>query len=194
LDRSSPSTGTKFSLLSRLALTLASVGAYAVIAWQDQMPEPFNMFRTLSDERYYVVGAIFGALVLGPYVALRGRALRILALAVASAVIYFFSVRFVILGPFGREATVSYVLAGAGAALLCGLAVLAIAPRTFVWQLIPIWLIAGAIGGAAFDFHSSYDRFFVIGHAAWQLLICVALHVGFRWLAPRSAAFSTRYE
>jgi hypothetical protein len=126
----------------------------------------------------HLAGAVFGALVLGPYATADRRAQRIVALALAGAAIYYLAVRFVVEGPIGDSTVTSFVVAGAGAALLCGLSVVAIAPRAFAWRLVPFTLAAGAIGGAMFELKIGSDQMLLAGHAAWQLLMCLALHAG----------------
>ncbi len=70
------------------------------------------------------------------------------------------------------------MIAGAGAALLCGLAVALIAPQAFNLRVAALLLVAGAAGGAVFDIRVSFDPNLLLGHAAWQLLTCLALHFG----------------
>jgi hypothetical protein len=129
---------------------------------------------------HHLVGAAFGALVLGPYAARDHRALRIAMLAAAGAAIYYLAVWFVIHGPIGFDAVTSFVIAGSGAALLSALAVIAIAPQPFAWRLAWLTLAAGAIGGAAFELRIIPDPILLAGHAAWQFLVCLALHAGLR--------------
>lgn len=182
------STGTSFPLRYKYALVLVSLIAYTAI-WQvaesldglESFPDPGLWF-------HYVVGAVFGALVLGPYAAPDRRALRVLALAVASAVIYYLAVRFVAEGPIGYDVILSFVIAGSVAALLSGLAVVAIAPRPFDWRLVPLLLAAGAAGGAAFELKLAFDSLLLVGHAAWQILVCLALHFAWRRSVSASSA------
>ena len=177
---SNPSTGTSFPLLYKCARVVASLVAYAVI-WQ--VAEALDSIEAFPDAGlwfHYVVGAVFGALVLGPYAAPDRRAMRILALAVASAFIYFLAVRFVAEGPIGYDAILSFVVAGGVAALLCGLAVAAIAPRPFGSPHLPKLHAAGAAGGAAVELKPAFDPALLAGHGAWQLLVCLALHVAMR--------------
>ena len=94
--------------------------------------------------------------------------------------IYWLAVWFVTDGPIGYNAITSFVLAGAGAALLSGFAVVALAPRAFVLRLVAFTLVAGAIGGAAFDLKFAFDQYLLAGHCAWQILVCLALHFSFR--------------
>jgi hypothetical protein len=166
--------------LYKYALVFASLVAYAVI-WQiAEALDPIEGFPDAGLWFHYVVGAVVGALVLGPYAAPDRRALRVLALAAASAIIYYLAVRFVAEGPIGYDVILSFVLAGSGAALLCGLALVAIAPRPFAWRLVPLLLAAGAAGGAAFELELAFDPVLLVGHAAWQMLVCLALHFALR--------------
>jgi len=166
----SPSTGISFPLLYKYALALASLIVFVAIAL---LFEPERWFQ-------YAAGAVFGALVLGPYAAARNRVARILALAIAGAGIYYLAVWFVAEGPLPYDVIVSLVVAGSGAALLCGLVVVVIGPHTVNWALVPLLLVAGALGGAAFKLRIPNDELMLVGHATWQLLVCVALHFGFR--------------
>jgi hypothetical protein len=173
---SSPSTGTTNSLLVKFALALASVVAYAVLVQVAETLESVDGFPQAGFWFHHVVGAVFGALVLAPYAQPHRHALRGVALALVSAAIYYLAVRFVVDGPLGYDAVTSFVLAGGSAALLCGLAVVAIGPRVFAWRLPALTLAAGAIGGGAFELNLAFDPHLVVGHAAWQLLVCLALH------------------
>lgn len=174
------STGTTNSLVVRYALALASVVAYAVIVQLAEALEAVDGFPDAGQWFHLVVGAVFGTLVLAPYAGPHRRVLRSVALALASAAIYYLAVRFVVDGPLGYNAVTSFMLAGGGAALLCGVAVVAIAPRAFEWRLLPLTLAAGAAGGAVFELNLAFDPHLVVGHAAWQLLVCLALHFGLR--------------
>jgi hypothetical protein len=106
---------------------------------------------------------------------------RGIALAAASAATYYLAVRFVVDGPPGLDSLTSFVLAGGGAALLCSLAVIVLAPRAIDWRPLLLALVAGAVGGAAFELKFAFDAQLVIGHAGWQLLVCLALHFGFQY-------------
>lgn len=176
----SPSTGTSLPLIIKLALALVSVLAYSAIAELADSVEAIENFPDMGLWFHYVVGAVFGALVLAPYLGARQQIIRFVLLCVASAAIYWLAVWFVTDGPIGYNAVTSFVIAGAGAALLSGLAVVAIAPRTLDVRLVAFTLVAGAIGGAAFDLKFAFDQYLLAGHVAWQLLTCLALHFGFR--------------
>ena len=176
----SSSTGTSFPPLIKLALALVSVVAYSVIA---ELADRFEAIESVPDTGlwfHYVVGAVFGALVLAPYLGPRQQIIRFVLLCVASAGIYWLAVWFVTDGPIGYDSITSFVVSGAGAALLSGLAVVAIAPRAFGMRLVAFTLVAGAFGGAAFDLKFAFDQYLLAGHVAWQVLVCLALHFSFR--------------
>jgi hypothetical protein len=180
LNERSPSRGTASSLVFKYGLALTSVVAYAVIAQLADALEPIEAIPDASLWFHYVVGAVFGALVLGPYVGPQQRALRIVLLAIASAVIYYLAVRFVVDGPFSYNATTSFLIAGSASAALCGIATILLAPCAPGWRAVPLAAVAGAIGGAAFDFKLSFDQNLLLPHAVWQLFVCLALHFGLR--------------
>ena len=183
----SRSTGTGFSvipsthsLLFRLLLASASVVAYAGLAQLTPFLETLENVPNVSTVFHLVVGAIFGALVMAPYARGPHRVLRGVALAAASAAIYYFTIRFVVGGPAGLSALATFMIAGACAALLCGAAVAFIAPQPFSLRLAALLVVAGALGGAVFDSQVSFDPNLLLGHAAWQLLVCLALYFGQR--------------
>jgi hypothetical protein len=185
--RMSPTTGTSFpgtpsmhTLLFRLLLASASIVAYAGLVQLTPVLEALDDAPYVSTVFHLVVGAIFGALVMAPYARATSRLIRGVALAAASAAIYYFTIRFVVNGPAGISALATFMIAGACAALLCGAAVAVIAPRAFSLRLAALLVVAGAVGGAAFDSNFSFDPNLLLGHAAWQLLVCLALYFGQR--------------
>lgn len=172
----------RHGLSVKLALALISVGCYWLVV---VLAERYDWSGTVLGFQwpFHLIGLIFGALVMSPYAAASSRpAARMLALAVASALIYQLAVRFVVDGPLGHSTITPYVIAGAGSALLAGLAVALIAPRRFSWQLPVLTLAAGAVGGVAFDWQSPVHWAPNDLHAylAWQVLVCLALHRGLR--------------
>jgi hypothetical protein len=176
---------TAQSLVFKYGLALASVVAYALIAKLADALDPLEGIPDTGLWFHYLVGAVFGALVLGPYVGTQQRALRVLLLAIASAAIYYLAVRFVAEGRGGYDAITSFVIAGAGSAVLCAIATILLAPCAAGWRVVPLAAVAGALGGAVFDLKLASDSNLLLPHAAWQLLVCLALHLGLR---ERSAA------
>ena len=168
------------TLVLKIGLAMLSIVVYAVLATLAEKLETIEGIPETGLWFHYAVGAVFGALVLAPFVGPRQSFVRFLAMCVASAAIYYLAVRFVIDGPIGYDMITSFILAGSAAALLSGIAVVAIAPCAFTWKLLPLALAAGALGGAAFDLKFSFDPSLLIGHAVWQLLVCLALNFSFR--------------
>lgn len=168
------------SLLFRLLLASASVVAYAGLVQLTPVLEALDDVPYASTVFHLVVGAVFGALVLVPYARAPHRVLRGVALAAASAAIYYFTIRFVVGGPAGLSALATFMIAGACAALLCGASVAFIAPQPFSLRLAALLVVGGALGGAVFDSQVSFDPNLLLGHAAWQLLVCLALYFGQR--------------
>jgi hypothetical protein len=181
---------TGFTLRGKYGLLLASLTGYVALALLAEHLASTGRTTEAGPWFHYAAGAVFGALVLGPYAVPRRRIARILALAVASAAIYWLAVRFVTETPIPYDVIVSLVIAGALAAVLCGLAVIVIAPRRFGWRVLVLLAIAGAAGGAAFEFRIPNDGLLLVGHATWQLLVGLALHFGFRQARPTSSSAS----
>ena len=179
---SSPSTGTTVaqSFAVKLALAMVSVLGYWLIVQAAQALESSDAVPDPGLWVYYLIGVVFGALVMAPYASPTYWLPRIIALCVASALIYYLAIRFVTDGPLGYAGMTTFVIAGSGAALLVGLAVVLLAPRRFSWPLIPLTLAAGALGGAAFEFELTKDAVMLAGHWAWQMLVCAALYLSFR--------------
>ena len=180
--RNAPAGVSEQGLAAKLTLALVSVGLYWLVV---ALAERFDWSGSLLGFQwpFHLIGLIFGALVMAPYAAASPRRLiRMIALAIASALIYQLAVPFVVDGPLGYSTVAPYVIAGAGAALLSGLAVALIAPRRFSWRLPVYSLVAGAIGGAAFDwqFPAAWAPNDLHAYLAWQLLVCFALDRGFR--------------
>jgi hypothetical protein len=181
---SGPFSGTGFPLLAKLLLALASITAYALVSKLAESVEAIEFLPEPALWFHYVVGAVFGALVLGPYVGPRQRGLRFVALCVAGSLTYWLAVRFVTDGPIGYGATTSFVIAGAAAAVLSGLAVAVISPRAYAVPVFALTLVAGMAGGVSFEIKIATDQFLLVSHAIWQLLVCLALHLGFRERRP----------
>jgi hypothetical protein len=172
-----PSTGTHSAdFLVRLMLAMASVVAYTVLVQFTPLLETFDSLPSLNILFRLLIGAIFGALVLAPYARAPRRAARGISLTIVSAAIYYGAIRFVVEGPAGLDPLASLVIAGVAAALLCGLAVALIAPGRFTPRLGIALAIAGAIGGVVFDLKLAFDPHLLIGHAAWQLPVFLALY------------------
>jgi hypothetical protein len=170
-------------LTARLVLAIASGCSYGVLGLLAERSDAFDAVLTRANTAWHIIAIVFGALVMAPYAAASRLALaRALAMCLASIAIYYGAVRFVVDGPFGYDSMAPFLIAGGGAALLVGVAVLLLSSRPFQRPLIPATLAAGAIGGAAFDvnFGLDADLNLAVAHVAWQALVCVALYLGFR--------------
>jgi hypothetical protein len=169
------------NLPSKFALALVSAGSYGLLTFLSERSEALDTFLSNANSGMHLVAVVFGALVMVPYLTASGRwPLRAAALCVSSAAIYYLAVRFVVDGPLHYDTMTSFAVSGAGAALLTGLAVVVLGPRQFRPKLIPMMLVAGAAGGIVFDHKFSIDESMLLGHLAWQTLVCVALHFSFR--------------
>ena len=192
----SPSTGTNLPisrfwravhsmpLWARLALAVVSASSYCWIQW---LVVQFDHWSgsDLGGTAWpsHMIAAVFGALVIGPYAgSSRLRAPRIAAMCIASAAIYFFATKFVVDGPFSYNTITPYLISGAGAALLTGFTVAVLAPCRLQWRLVVLTVVAGLIGGGTFEWIPSGGSDFAIlgGHFVWQVLVCLALHLGLR--------------
>jgi hypothetical protein len=169
---------------ARLALAAVSASSYWWIQWLVSLLDEWREWDLgRSVWTGHLIAAAFGALVMAPYsAASRLRVVRIVAMCVASAAIYFYAIRFVVDGPFSDSTITPFLMSGGGAALLIGLSVVLLAPRRASWRLFALCLVAGIIGGAAFDESIWRGSGFaeVGGHLVWQVLVCLALHLGIR--------------
>jgi membrane associated rhomboid family serine protease len=170
-------------LWARLTLAVISGSSYG---WINALVDRLEWSATIFGGFYWqshLFGAIFGVLVMAPYAAAsRLRLPRILAMCVASAAIYYYAVKFVADGPFSYNSIVPFLVSGGGAALLVGISVVMLAPRQSSWRLLGLCLVAGIVGGGAFNDMVGLGSDFgeIGGHLIWQVLVCLALHLGLR--------------
>ena len=145
-----------------------------------------------------VTGAVYGALVLLPYLpGLEGaNKLRAVALLFCGVLSYWSSITlFVWLGNFGFPGTSSNVpgalipmgLAGVGGALVIGIGARLLVPlvlRRSGWLMLAgAGLLGGVVLGiglpASIGPAGTIDyRYWLPGHVTWQLLVCLALYYG----------------
>jgi len=156
-------------------LVIASVVAYAVLVQFTPLLDTIEGVPSANTLFHLMIGAIFGALVLAPFAKAPQRIARGIALVVAAAAIYYGAIRFVVDGPANLDPLASLVIGGILSALLCGLAVALLAPGPFTPRLGAALAIAGAVGGAVFDAKLNFDPNLLVGHAAWQLGVFLAL-------------------
>lgn len=171
------------TLPGKLMLAVLSASSYWLI---DALGTEFEWDTTIFGNFAWesqLVAVIFGALVMAPYAAAsRILWLRIPAMWVASALIYVYAIKFVVDGPFSYDTLSPFLISGGAAALLVGLSVAMLAPRRISWRLFALCLVAGVVGGAAFaeSVWLGSDFEVIGGHVVWQVLVCLALHLGLR--------------
>ena len=170
------------TLTGKLALVLVSVAGYWLSGVLAEVVDPDGA-NWLAFPLHHAPGLVFGLLVMGPYVAKPPYAPRLIAMAVASAVIYYLAVLFVIEGPFSYNTTTPYLVSGGTAAALVATSTMLLAARA--WRWMPLWVTAilGIVGGATFRWDPLADSEWfplVVPHAVWQALVCLALHFGMR--------------
>lgn len=169
------------TLPGKLALVLVSIAGYWLSGVLSQAVDP-DAANWLAFPLRHAPGLIFGLLVMGPYVARPPYALRLIAMAVASAVIYYLAVLFVIEGPFSYNTITPYLISGGAAAALVAMSTMLLAPRAWRWMPLLIAAIAGIAGGALFELdplaRSEFEL--IVPHTTWQALVCLALHLGLR--------------
>jgi len=156
---------------------------------EEFLPLPFSSWTNI------LIGTVFGLLVMGVQVqGASARAPRIIALVACSIVIYTLAVWLAVInyGPLNLGGEISVVTSGGLGAVLTAMAVVIVAPLSADLRIWLYSVAAGIVGGAVFHYtidaniESQALQAVVIGsgYAAWQLLVCVALHFGAR-SAPR---------
>ena len=178
-----PNRYSTLSLQAKLLLAAISASSYWIVDALADRSAAFNEFLSQGNAGRYLIGIALGALVMAPYVSSpQWRVLRLVTMCIASAAIYDGAVRFVSDGPLSYNTLAPFLLSGAIAALLVGLAVGLLAPRRLHRRMVPLSLVAGVFGGAAFNWSlaSGSDSAPFAGHVVWQVLVCLALHLSFR--------------
>ena len=134
-------------------------------------------------------GSVYSALVLFRYLPSAATGTRAVVLVVAGALSYWIGVNFSIhvqpTGSYVADTAIAGTFTAAGLGyLVIRLGTLRFSPVSFV-----ALCAAGALGGALISVGAVNELTgdFVGGHAAWQILTCIALY-----FAPRSATPTTR--
>ena len=141
---------------------------------------------------YVLIGSIFGALVMVPFITTaQGRLYKAAGLIISSILIYAFAVELAWkqYSPFYREGLlVEFAVSGTLGALLVTLAIVVIAPIRASRLLWFYAAVAGLIGGLAFfgsfalfgalQAEASWELSLFLGYLSWQLLVFGALYVG----------------
>jgi hypothetical protein len=132
---------------------------------------------------YVLVGGIFGALVLVPFVA--GSSLRLgrtMGLVIGSILIYSLVAELAVekYGPLQLDYDTAVVMSGLLGACLAGLLTILAAPlriSSLFWLYVPF---AGLVGGFLFSllWETNNNAVIAAAYAAWQVPVCLALHGG----------------
>jgi hypothetical protein len=174
-------------LARRLGLAIVSgYGAWPAGLLGDRLEEWLPL--AFSSWTNILVGALFGALVLAPWVTRGPRAaLRVAALVLAAVLIYTLAVWLVVInwGPLDLGGAAAVIASGVLGACLVTAAVLIGAPLTASPLIWAYAIAAGLAGGTVFHYAITADGgppSLVIGtgYAVWQVLVALALALGWR--------------
>jgi hypothetical protein len=170
------------SLAKRTALAALSGMSMWPLAyvseWAGQLGPSFEWLFS-----YGLAGAIFGALVLVPFVgAKRSRAGRASALILGSILIYALTVELATdrYGSLNLDNDTSILVSGALGAILVGILTTLAAPLRASRKLWAYVVVAGLVGGFLFNLavYSPHAVVVALGYAAWQVPVCWALYMG----------------
>ena len=171
----------------RLGLAaLSGYGAWPAGLLGDRLEETLPL--GFSSWTNILVGALFGALVLAPWVPRRPRAaLRIAALVLAAVLIYTLAVWLSVInwGPLNLGGAAAIIASGVLGACLVTAAVVLGAPLQASPSIWGYAIVAGLAGGTVFHYAITADGgppSLVIGtgYAVWQVLVALALALGRR--------------
>jgi hypothetical protein len=172
-------------LTRRIVLSvLSGIGVGLIQTYEDSFDFPGGALT------YYALsGFVFAAGVLLPYVKQDNRfLLRMLVLVLASSASYYSAVWLALDGPFADvNSLLSFTIASVAGAAIVMTALVLITTVRASGVLALLGLAAGLVGGPVTFATLPEDKLLVLsGHAAWHVLICVAIYYGTR-TADRSA-------
>lgn len=126
---------------------------------------------------FWSTGSVYSALVLFRYVPATGTGTRAVVFAVAGAMSYWIGVNFTVHSPIDSDVA-STAVAGVITAAGLGCLVIWLGTLRFSPVFFAALCVAGGIGGAAIGVEALSNLLdeLVVGHAAWQILTCVALY------------------
>jgi hypothetical protein len=173
------------AIAGRLALAaLSGYGAWPAGLLGDRLEESIPL--GFSSWTNILVGALFGALVLAPWVPRRPRAaLRVAALVLAAVFTYTLAVWLAVInwGPLNLGGAAAVIASGVLGACLVTAAVVLGAPLPASPSIWGYAIAAGLAGGTFFHYAITADSgapSLVIGtgYAVWQVLVALALALG----------------
>lgn len=123
-------------------------------------------------------GSVYSVLVLFRYVPSTGTGVRAATFAVAGAISYWIGVNFTLYASPMDSAVATTAVAGVVTAAGLGCLVVWLGTLRFSLVSFAALCVAGGLGGAAIGMESLNELIdeFVVGHAAWQILTCVAFY------------------
>jgi hypothetical protein len=134
---------------------------------------------------FYAAGAVFAALVLVPFLPdLKGaNKLRALALLLCGALSYWSAVAFLM--RLDDVGAIEIGLAGVCGALIVGIGARLFVPLVLRWHGWLMLVGAGFLGGIVLHFGydagfgmSPHYEYWLPGHVAWEVFVCLALYYG----------------
>lgn len=168
------------------ALALASTAAWYLLgggtsnAIPEGISEGWNEFPGWL--LFWFTGTVYSALVLFRYLDPGNLSWRPVVIALGGALCYWVGVQYVVELRPSRNYIVDSTIAGVITAAFVGYLVIRFGTLRFAWWPFAGLCTAGAIGGAMIGWTETGGVLvFIAGHAAWQILTCVAL---FYW--PKS--------
>ena len=130
-------------------------------------------------------GAIYSVLVLFRYLDPRNGLWRAVVLGFGGAMSYRIGVQYVVVWQPSEILLLDAATAGAIAAAFVGVLAIQLGTLRFTWGRFVALCAAGVPGGALIGWAGpNGEPGFVAGHAAWQLLTCVALYYCRRFTLP----------
>ena len=132
---------------------------------------------------FWFTGTIYGVLVLFRYLDSGNLSWRPVVIGLGGAFSYWIGVQYVIWADPFEMVILDAAVAGVITAAFVGYLVVRLGTVRFAWASFAVLCTAGAIGGATIGWAGpDNEPGFIAGHAAWQILTCIAL-----FYSPKSA-------
>ena len=181
------------TLLSRagvgtcVALAAVSTGAWYLLTELSDLAGGTSSLPTRWDEvpawlLIWLSGTFYAALVLLRYLDPHGAPWRPVAVLLAGALSYWIGVQYATVLRPADSMIFDTAAAGVITAAFVGYITIRLGTLRFAYPQFAALCVAGGVGGAVIGWSVLRDLELVAGHAAWQMLTCVALYY-----SPRSA-------
>ena len=146
------------------------------------VPLPADWGEFLSWLLLWFTGTVYSVLVLFRYLDPGNAPWRPVVIGFAGALSYWVGVQYVVVLRPTESAILDTTIAGLVTSGFLGYLLIRLGTLRFAPGRFAALCMAGALGGATIGWAVPDDAGFVAGHAAWQVLTCVAL-----FYSPRSA-------